>query len=242
MGKKKTTDSIEGITNWYKVMPDSFIPKYHNPTFTENGLKHPCRMLIIGASGSGKTQLAAEILKRMKDTYGLLVICVKNADEPIYNYIRSKLKPEYVEVYEGGTVPPLSHFKDMDCQILMIFDDLVNENKKVQELIGNYYIYGRKGAKNGKGISCMYISQSYFGVPKLCRLQANYIFLKKIASLRDLNMMMRDHNLNLSKDELLQLYNYCTDSIQNFMLVDVDAPPQNRFRKNFDEVFTIPLA
>jgi len=246
MTKSKKTETKgsekEGaIKNWYKVMPESFITKYHNPTLHEHGIKHPSRMLIIGASGSGKTQLAAEILHRMKDTFGLLVICVKNQDEPIYNFIRSKLKPEYVEVHEGGIVPPVSKYKDVDSQILIIFDDLVNEGKKVQEIIGNYFIYGRKGAKNNKGITCMYIAQSYFGIPKICRLQASYVFLKKIASLRDLNMMMRDHNLGLSKEELFSLYNYCTDEISNFMLVDVDAPPEHRFRKNFDEVFTIPV-
>ena len=245
MPKKKETKKEgvkDGINNWYEIMPESFIPKYHNPTYEEHGLKHPARMLIVGASGSGKTQLAAEILKRMKDTYGLLVICVKNADEPIYNFIRSKLKPEYVEVHEGGIVPPISKYKDIDSQVLMIFDDLVNEPKKVQEQIGNYFIYGRKGAKNNKGISLMYISQSYFGIPKLCRLQSNYIFLKKISSMRDLGMMMRDHNLNMTKEELIKLYQYCTDDICNFMMVDVDAPPEHRFRKNFTQVFDIPIA
>jgi len=151
------------------------------------------------------------------------------------------LKPESVEVHEGGIVPPVSNYKDVDGQILFIFDDLVNEGKKVQEAIGNYFIYGRKGAKNNQGISCMYISQSYHGIPKIVRLQSNYIMLKKISSMRDLGMIMRDHNLNLTKEELIKLYNYCTDNIQNFMLIDCDAPPEHRFRKNFDEVFNIPI-
>lgn len=240
--KVKPAPKGEGIPNYYEVMPKSFIPQYHNPHYEQHQMKIPSRMLIIGSSGSGKTQLALEIIRQMKDTFGLLVLCVKNPDEPIYNFLRSKLKPEDVQVYEGGNVPDVKDFKDVDTQILIIFDDLVNEPKKVQEKITNFYIYGRKAGKNNKGITCMYLSQSYFGIPKVIRLQANYVFLKKISSLRDLHMMMRDHNLNLTKQQLTQLYQHCTDSIQNFMMIDLEALPENRFRKNFDIVFDIPIA
>jgi len=241
-GKGGTKVPPQGIPNFYDIMPKSFIPTYHNPNFESHKMKIPARMLIIGSSGSGKTQLALEIIRQMKNTFGLLCLCVKNADEPIYNFLRSKLKPEDVQVYENGAVPNVKDFKDVDSQILCIFDDLVNEPKKVQEQITNFFIYGRKGGKNNKGITCMYLSQSYFGIPKTIRLQANYVFLKKIASLRDLHMLMRDHNLNLSKQELTTLYQHCTDSIQNFMMIDLEAPPENRFRKNFDMVFDIPIS
>lgn len=240
--KSKNKNEGGGVPNFYETMPKAFIPQYHNPKFDDHKLKIPGRYLIIGSSGSGKTLLAVEIIRRMKDTFGLLVLCVKNADEPLYNYLRSKLKPEDVQVYEGGEVPDVKDFKDVDCQILCIFDDLLNEPKKVQEKIVNYFIFGRKGGKNNKGITSMYLSQSYFGIPKTIRLQANYVFLKKIASLRDLYMLMRDHNLNLTKQELTQLYQYCTDSLENFMLIDLECPPETRFRKNFDEVFHIPIA
>lgn len=237
--KKKKEQS--GADNWYEIMPSSLIPTYHNPCFEDHKLKIPGRYILCGSSGSGKTNLAMTIINKMQDTFALIVLCVKNADEPIYNYLRSKLKPEYIEVYEGGDVPEVEQYKDFDGQMLIIFDDLVNEGKKTQQKIINYFIYGRKGCLNNQGITSMYLTQSYFGVPKPIRLQANYIFFKKISSIRDISYIMKDHAISLSKEEMLNLYNYCTETISDFMLVDLEAPVNNRFRKNFDQVFDIPM-
>lgn len=241
MPSKKQKKEEGGVKNWYNIMPSSLIPTYHNPCFDQHKMKIPGRYLLVGSSGSGKTQLAMEILHRMRDTFALIVLCVKNADEPIYNYLRSKLKPEYVEVYEGGEVPPVEKYKDFDGQMLIIFDDLVNEKKAVQQKITNYFIYGRKGCLNNQGITSLYLTQTYFGIPKPIRLQANYVFLKKISSMRDILTVMRDHNLNMEKEELIHLYQHCTDNIKNFLMIDLEAPAHNRFRRNFDEIYDIPL-
>jgi hypothetical protein len=234
--KKKNIKNTDGIKDYYGIMPTSFKTNYHNPCFDDHGLKIPARVLVIGSSGSGKSTLALEIIHRMKDTFSLIVLCVKCADEPLYCFLRSKLKPESIQVFENGVIPPISDYKDYDGQILMIFDDLVNEKK--QQPIIEYFIRGRKAAK---GITMMYLSQTYYGIPKTIRLQANYVFVKKIQSIKDLNMMMRDYSLNLSKTELLALYEHCTDSIQSFMFIDLESPPETRFRKNFKQVFHIPL-
>jgi energy-coupling factor transporter ATP-binding protein EcfA2 len=233
---KPTSNRVDGIQDYYGIMPASFKTKYHNPCYSDHGINIPARILVIGSSGSGKSTLALEIIRRMQDTFSLIVLCVKCADEPLYNYLRSKIKPESIQVFENGVIPPIREYADYDGQILFIFDDLVNERR--QEPIIEYYIRGRKAAK---GITMMYLSQTYYGIPKTIRLQANYVFVKKIQSIKDLNMMMRDYSLNLSKEELLQLYQYCTDAISNFMFIDLETTPEKRFRKNFQQVFDIPI-
>ena len=117
-----------------------------------------------------------------------------------------------------------------------MFDDLVNE--KDQRGIIEWFVRGRKLAK---GFSMMYLSQSYFKTPKTIRLQCNYILLKKLSSTRDLTNILDDFNLGISKDKLLKLYKEATKERKNFLMVDVDATPENRFRRNFLDVFNVEM-
>jgi hypothetical protein len=236
--KEKQTSSVK---DWYSIIPDSFKCTYNNPSYDKCKIKHPFRMAIVAQSGGGKTTVITDLIYRMQNTFGLIVLCIKHADEPLYNYLRSKIKPESIEVYENGEVPPVNRYKDFDGQVLIIFDDLVNEGRRTQDAIKEYFIRGRKGCKNNQGISMAYLSQSYYGIQKMIRIQCNYIILKKLNSTKDLNMIMKDFSLGLEKDYLIELYKFCTDDIGSFLLVDVDVPPEQRFRKGFFDVLDVPM-
>lgn len=233
---KKNKDIIESneMKQWYNILPKSFKPVYNNPCFKSHLMKIPFRACIIGGSGSGKTTLVMELIHRMKDTFGLIVLCVKNADEPLYNYLKSKLKPEDLHIYEDGQIPPLDKYANEKYQILMIFDDLVNE--KNQRPIIEWFIRGRKLSM---GISMIYLSQSYFGMPKTIRLQCNYIMLKKLSSTRDLTAILKDHSLGLTKEELLSLYEYATREKTDFLMLDNEANENEKYRKCFLEIIPI---
>ena len=236
MTKKKTSSPTNEMKEWYKILPKSMTPQYHNPCFDKHKMKIPFRSCIIGGSGSGKTTLVMEMIHRMNDTFGLIILCVKNADEPLYNFLKSKLKPESLHIYENGEVPPLEKYKDEDCQILMIFDDLVNE--KNQKPIIEWFIRGRKLAE---GVSMVYLSQSYFLMPKTIRIQCGYIMLKKLSSTKDLKAILRDFSLGLEPDELMALYNYSTEDKTSFLMVDMESPAEERFRKCFLEIIPVPV-
>jgi hypothetical protein len=236
--KEKQTGLVK---DWYNIIPNSFKCTYNNPSYNNCKIKHPFRMAIVAQSGGGKTTVMTDLIYRMQNTFGLIVLCIKHADEPLYNFLRSKIKPESIEVYENGEVPPVNKYKDFDGQILIIFDDLVNEGRRTQDAIKEYAIRGRKGAKNNQGISMAYLSQSYYGIPKMIRIQCNYIILKKLNSTKDLNMILRDFSLGLEKDYLIELYKYCTNDISSFLLVDVEVPPEERFRKGFFEIIQVPM-
>lgn len=240
MPPKKKTNNDNTILNWYDVIPPSFKTTYRNPSYETCGIKHPFRMLIVAQSGGGKTTVATDIIYRLQNTFAKIVLCVKSADEPLYNFLRSKIKPEHIEVFENGVVPPVTAYKDFDGQMLIIFDDLVNEGRRTQDAIKEYYIRGRKGCKDNQGISMMYLTQSYYAVPKTIRIQCNFIILKKLNSTKDLTMIMRDFSLGLDKDELIDLYKYCTEDFKSFMLVDIDVPPEHRFRQGYFNVINIP--
>lgn len=220
------------LRNWYGALPKDMLPTYHNPGFKNHGISLPFRGLIVGGSGSGKTTLVLEILHRMFDTFGHVTIYTMNAEEPLYKFLESKIKKEQLTIKEGYAAIEPPEKLDKELQHLVVFDDLVLERN--QDKIAQYFIRGRKIAK---GVSCLYLTQSYFGAPKVIRLQCTFVLVKKLMSTRDLSFILKDFSLDLDKEQLFQLYKYCVDTHQrDFLFVDISAPEEKRFRFNFDEI------
>ena len=74
----------------------------------------------------------------------------------------------------------------------MIFDDLFNSDKKVQQKISEYFLRGRK-----MNITNLYLLQSYFKTLKFIRINCLHILLRVISSKRDLAMILRDYELGV---------------------------------------------
>lgn len=217
------------MINFYKKV--SKPKKTHNPNFRHHKIKVPFRMAIVGGSGSGKTCTALNIIKKMNNTFEHLIICCKSRDEPLYELLTEKLSKDVLKFYENGEVPNINDLGDIG-QSLIIFDDLVL--KKKQEDISEFFIRGRK-----KDLSMMYLSQDYYGIPKVVRSQCNYIILKKIQSANDLNLILRDFTLGLTKDELYDKYNLSIkDDFLNFFMIDLEASSDDKlkYRKNFKAI------
>jgi hypothetical protein len=69
------------------------------------------------------------------------------------------------------------------------------------------------------------------------RRNCNYVIIKKINSSRDINLIIREYSLDISKEQFNKIYqDIIKEDILNFLLIDIDAPPENRFRKNFTPI------
>ena len=67
-----------------------------------------------------------------------------------------------------------------EIKILIVFDDMIADimtNKKFQAIIKELFITGRKVS-----ISLVFITQSYFSVPKAVRLNSTHYLIMKINS------------------------------------------------------------
>lgn len=226
---KKTAELID----WYKKIPKKFLLKQHNPNYEIHGIKIPFRMLIIGGSGAGKTQTFLNILHNFGDTFQNIYIITKNKDEPIYNYLEDKLGDKGLVITEGIDSAPDLDGLDKEEQTLIVMDDLVLE--KNQKQLEQYFIRARK-----LNCSLIYISQSYFAVPRMIRQNLTYLVVKRLNTLQDLFRILREYSLGVDKKKLNELYNTATsDNKQDFLLIDLEESPENRFRKNFNEIFDI---
>lgn len=206
------------MKNYYNLIPKS--KPGHNPGYDQHGLELPAQILIAGGTGCGKTNILLNFLELSTNTFQKIVICIKNSEEPLYNFIKKKIND--VEFYEDGQIPDMKEFEPFRSS-LIVFDDLVLE--KDQSKIAEYFIRGRK-----LGITCIYISQSYYKTPKIIRINCRYIILKKLSSCKDLKLIISEYNLNYDYDQIIDLYKDATIEFTDFLLIDTRL---NLFKKNF---------
>lgn len=211
--------------NFYKLVKNQ--KKYHNPGYKKHAIEIPFRMAVIGPSGSMKTNSALNILKAMNGTFERVVVCCKSSCEPLYDLLRSKIPSNALSFYEGGEIPDINDFKEAG-QTLIIFDDLVLERD--QSGISEFFIRGRKV---GDGISLMYLSQSYYDIPKIIRRQCNYSILKQLPDKRDLHAILSEWSLGIDKFTLEKLYTRALQAQEDFFLIDNATRDRKlKFRRN----------
>jgi len=231
------------VENFYsKKEVQVFCHKYHNPNYDPQTMpfKHPMRAILIGASGSGKSNVLLDLMKKTMGTFNSIKIFTQDKDEPLYEYLASMIEPPQLEIFEG--IDTFNNY-DIDSDLshgqhLVIFDDMCIESAKKQKKIEELFIRGRKMSKK-EGISVMYLTQSYYQTPIIIRKQATHLILKKVNGKRDIGAILKESSLDADGKQLQNMYNHCVksaDDISNFMLIDKSAPEAQRFRKNYKNI------
>ena len=236
----------KGLINFYELPHfEKYIVKHENPNYDINKMpfKHPFMSVIVGATGSGKSNVLMNLIKELNNTFEYIYIITQNKSEPLYEGLEEIIEKPYLTILEG-----IEAFNKLDIkslpigQSLMVFDDMCIETEKKQQKICEMYIRGRKELDK-RGISCIYLTQSYYDTPNVIRKQADKVILKKINNKYDKDAIIRDGiGLDIDKGKLNDIYNYCVKSkedITNFMLIDKGASDEYRLRKNFDEVLNV---
>lgn len=226
------------LINFYETKGvKKFMKDVHNPNFKIHNIKVPFRMLIIGASGTGKTSTLLNLIKQMDNTFAKIHVILKSAQEPLYQYLHEatggdKTKMVTLDEYDKKGLPPLDQFNSEDNN-LIVLDDLITLSEKQQKPISEYFIRARK-----KNISVVYLSQSFYMIPRLIRQNVQYIILKQVASTRNLLLIMKECSLGASKEEMIEMYKDATKEFTSFLLLDLDNPKRS-FRKNFDSYYEL---
>ena len=76
---------------------------------------------------------------------------------------------------------------DKENKILIVFDDMIADmihNKKLNSIVTELFIRGRK-----LNISLVFITQSYFKVPKDVRLNTTHFFITKFQTKENFNKL-----------------------------------------------------
>ena len=223
---------------------------YTNENKTEHNLKwphipdHPHRILVVGVSGSGKTNALLNLINNQPDI------------EKIYLYAKDPYDAKYQYLINKCEKVGLDHFKDPKAfieysndmqdvykniedynpgkkhKMQIVFDDMIADminNKKLNPIVTQLFIRGRK-----LSISIVFITQSYFKVPKDVRLNATHFFIMKIPNKRELQQIALNHSFDTDFKDCMKIYEKCTTEPYSFLVNDATLPSDNplRFRKN----------
>ena len=63
--------------------------------------------------------------------------------------------------------------------------------------------------------------------------------LLKLSGNREVNLILSEFGLGITKDQLLELYQYATNQKFSPLLIDMEESPENRFRKGLTEIISI---
>ena len=171
-----------------------------NQLYTPNKLY---KILIIDGSGSGKTNVLLNLIQNKPgidkiylyaiDPYQYLI--EKREGVSIDHFSDPKVFIEYSndmpDVYKN-----VSYYNpDKEFKILIVFDDMIADminNKKLNSIVTELFIRGRK-----LNISLVFITQSYFKVPKDVRLNSTHFFIAKIRNRRELREIATNHSSDI---------------------------------------------
>ena len=125
-----------------------------------------------------------------------------------------------------------SYNHDKENKILIVFDDMIADmihNKKLNSIVTELFIRGRK-----LNISLVFITQSYFKVPKDVRLNSTHFFILKIPNKGELQQIAVNHSLDISSKDFIKIYRKYDDEPYSFLVNDATLQSDNplRFRKN----------
>ena len=207
------------MQNFYeKKEVKKYVVKTENPNYDMHHFDTPFRSLVVAPSGSGKSNFITNLISlfcKGKGTFDSIFIFCKSRDEPLYQFLGDKSKG-LIEVHETlEKLPALNDLKPSE-QTLIIFDDMVNDLKK-HPLISEYFIRGRK-----RGCSLMFLSQSYYNTPKIIRQNINYCVVLKLGGTRDVNSILRECSIGLTKEELLYMYQQATKQKFDVFIINLD--------------------
>ena len=147
----------------------------------------PYKILIIGSSWSGKRNLLLNLIENKPDI-DKIYLYAKDPYEAKYQYLINKREgvginhfndPKAFIEYSNDMHDVYKNIDDYnpdkENKILIVFDDMIADmihNKKLNSIVTELFIRGTK-----LNISLVFITQSYFKVPKDVRLNKYYSLL-----------------------------------------------------------------
>lgn len=232
---KKPIENDGEIINFYEHIPKKYLDKVDNPNEHLHNIKLPFRMCIVAPSGTGKTNFLLNLLRIFSKgggTFADIAVITSNKDEPLYNYLSGE--NDRIIIKEGmHSTPKLDDF-DKEYNHLVVWDDLVLDNNL--DAVEKYYMRARK-----KNCSVVFLSQSYYDIPKFIRKNSNYLVLLDLGgSKREQTAIMNEWSTDLTKDELKAVYNDAVSVPLRPLIIEGGKTTRNRkYRKGFNDFYNL---
>lgn len=224
--------------------------------------RHPFRLLIIGPSGQGKTNVLLNLLTEYI-YYDRIYLYAKTAtEEDKYLWVRDYLQKVQdaanqrtadADIYEADNIQIIQawetsldnlvkvHDLDEQKQNLVVFDDLTLEGRATHDKIAEHFIRGRK-----KNCSYIYIGHSFYLLPKIIRINISDIILFPPDNKREIGELAKTYATRISFKEFQKILNDIRNdnnsSGNDFVYIDTRAKDLRMWcRRGFDNLLVKPL-
>ena len=192
---------------------------------------------IIGGTGSGKSNALLNLISKQNNKYfDIIIFNPVSTDEPLLKLLQKKI-PELKLINNIEELPSLSEFVgDSQHEKLIVFDDVINMNKKDFKKISEYFTGGRK-----LGFTVVIMAQNYVSIPKTIVRNCQYFLIFKLNDNHTIQNIIRNHNIyNVEKEIFRKLYDDATSEPLNFFLVDLKTKDKSKhLRKNFTNFYQV---
>ena len=210
---------------------------------------HPYRILIIGGSGWGKTNVLLNLINNQSDI-DKICLHVKDPHEAKYQFLITKRESTGLKHFNDPKVS-IEYSNDMQAvyknideynvdkerKKLIVFDDMIVDminNTKLNSIVTESFIKSREST-----ISLVFITQSHFKVPKDARLNSIHFFIMKIPNKRELQEIALNHLSDINFKDFIKIYKECTAEPYSFLVNDTILASDNPFKiqkKSFQHI------
>ena len=195
---------------------------------------HPDRILIIGGSGSGKTNILLNLISEQNDI-DKIYLYGRDLNEPKYKILIKNRKdagikylndPDAFVEYSNMIDDVYENIHDYNSsrkrKILIVFGDMIADimtNRRFQAIIQELFFRCRK-----LNISLVFITQSYFPVRKDVRLNSTHYLILKINNKSELQNIAIIHSADIDYQDFMKIYRECTREPYNSLTINTTLP------------------
>lgn len=213
--------------------------------------KHPCRLLMVGGSGQGKSNLALNMLYKPMLVFDKLYVYSSMLDQPKYKFLKrhydlldemvkkecdveQKTIMKWQDTLEG--IDKILDELDADYKNLILIDDFsCAPSKTEQAAIDILYTKCRH-----KNCSIVILTQLYFRAPasRPVRNNITHAILFQNYNNQELQLLQKELGSDLPRGEFKKLYNYILSKKFNFMVIDNETDnKRKRYRNGFTGLY-----
>jgi len=217
---------------------------------------HPARILIVGGSGQGKSNLMINMLYKPMLVFDRLYVYSSMNQQPKYKFLKRhydtldkmverecNIKQKTIMKWQDNLkgIETLLDELDDDYKNLIVIDDFsISPTKVEQQAIDILYTKVRH-----KNTSIMILTQLYFKNPSTRAVRNNitHAILFQNFNNRELQLLQVELGSDLPRGEFRKLYNYILSEKYNFMVIDNNTDDRKlRYRNKFDGIYQGSLA
>ena len=229
------------IQNMYEeVLDEKYLdtPR-HYPNEEQMRCELLSRYLIVGSTGSMKTNSALQIMLAHGSVWDTITVCCLSLDEPLYRWLQDYVAEEkrqgrikWALFFTDLTqLPPLQHYEEQKhLSHYVLIDDMMSQCKSQLDILNSWFMKSRKA-----GVTLVVLSQDWVRIPVFFRRNFTYAVFKNV-NVRQLKRICGDVTSDVAPERFVEMYRQAIKQKQDFFFVDKSASSQGNmalmFRRN----------